>query len=227
MKIADIYKSKTTPIVSICIAALCIIVTGIYFIVPKYYNALSFSLPIQYPWQFISGLFLHGSPNLPLLGSIGHLLFNLILVLPFGIMVEKIIGSRKFLILSLFLWLINLILFYVIAFVMTPKGETAHGAGISGIAFAYGAIGFCALLQLIQMTKKGVLRQVSFYLLMNLILDMLLMINPFVAGVPSMLIHIAAVIAGVVYWIIERREIDNFLRKLQSQSGQDPCAPSV
>lgn len=84
---------------------------------------------------------LHGAPNLPLSGSIGHLIFNVLLVIPFGIMIEKILGSKRFALLSLTLWIVNAITFYIIAFVITPQGETTYGTGISGIAFSYEIIG--------------------------------------------------------------------------------------
>ena len=69
------------------------------------------------------------------------MIFNLLLVLPFGIMIEKILGSKRFALMSLVLWVVNTITFYINAFVITPQGEIAYGAGISGIAFLYGIIG--------------------------------------------------------------------------------------
>ena len=56
-------------------------------------------------------------------------------------MIEKILGRKRFALMSLVLWVVNAITFYIIAFVITPQGEIAYGAGISGIAFLYGIIG--------------------------------------------------------------------------------------
>ncbi len=41
------------------------------------------------PWQFITAIFLHG--------SVAHLLYNLFALFLFGIILEKIIGSKRFL----------------------------------------------------------------------------------------------------------------------------------
>lgn len=212
MKIKDIYLSKNKCVVSIVIAILCICVTTVSFIIPSTYTALAYSYPIKYPWQIISGLFLHGSPELSTIGCVGHLIFNLLLVLPFGIMIEKILGSKRFLIVSLILWVVNIATFYVLAITSTPAGETSYGAGISGVAFSYGVMGLYVLIRLFIYTKVKIFKQVSFYLLLNIILIMLIMINPIVAGVSSMIIHIVAVVTGVIITLILRKSIDLFLQ---------------
>lgn len=210
MKIKDVYCSKGNYTVSVIIALLCIIVTVISVALPNMYNILAYAYPIKYPWQICSGIFLHGAPDLSVAGTIGHLGFNLLLVLPFGIMVEKIIGSKNFLILSVCLWVVNALVFYIIAFCVTPKGETAYGAGISGIAFSYGTIGLYSLIKLAKKSLKYLLKQISFYLLLNIVVIMLIMINPYVAGSSSMIIHLVAVVAGIVYLLIGHRKFDVF-----------------
>ena len=192
-------------------AVLCVCVTAISFIIPSTYTALAYSYPLKYPWQIFTGLFLHGSPELSTVGCIGHLLFNLLLVLPFGIMIEKILGSKRFLIGTLGMWCVNVVTFFVLAIIKTPKGETAYGAGISGVAFSYGVIGLYVLIRLFVNTKKKLFKQVSFYLLMNIILIMLVMINPIVAGVSSMIIHMVAVVAGVIFTLVYKKDINLYL----------------
>lgn len=213
MKIKDIYQRKSNYIVSICIAILCVVVTLISLFVPNTYQAIAYAYPIKYPWQIATGVFLHGAPNLPIAGSVGHLIFNLVLVIPFGIMVEKILGSKRFALMTLLLWLINAITFYIIAFVITPKGETAYGAGISGIAFSYGTIGLFSLCTLAKKNFKLMFKQVSFYLLLNIIIAMIVMVNPYVAGVSSMIVHVVAIIFGIVFAVFYRKIIIDFFRK--------------
>lgn len=205
MKIKEIYKREGNFWVSLVISVLCVCITLVSALKPAVYESLAYAYPLKNPWQLITGVFLHGSPKLSVAGCAGHLLFNLILVLPFGLMIEKTMGSKKFLLLTLAFWVVNLITFYVIAAVSTPEGENAYGAGISGIAFSYGIIGLYILIQTFKADKKAMLKQVSFYLLLNIILIMLIMINPFVAGISSMIIHISAVIAGVVAVIFCRK----------------------
>ncbi|MBQ7344554.1 MAG: rhomboid family intramembrane serine protease [Oscillospiraceae bacterium] len=215
MKIKDIYRRKGNCFVSVMIGALCMAVTLVYMLFPDTYQALAYAYPIRYPWQICSGVFLHGSPELPLAGSIGHLVFNLLLILPFGIMAEKILGSKRFALMSMVLWVVNAITFFVIAMVVTPKGETAYGAGISGVAFSYGIIGLYVLWVLGKKDHKRLFKQVSFYLLINIVVAMIVMVNPYVAGVSSMIIHIVAIVFGIVFAAFYRKEIGAFLQDRQ------------
>ena len=210
MKIKDIYLKKGNCVVSVILAVLCITVTVVSMLLPDTYQAFAYAYPIQYPWQICSGIFLHGSPELSMGGSIGHLLFNLLLVLPFGTMVEKILGSKKFLLMSIALWAVNAVTFYIIAMFITPQGETAYGAGISGIAFSYGIIGLYSLFALAKKNFTLMFKQVSFYLLLNIIVAMIVMVNPYVAGVYSMIMHIVAIIWGAIYAIVYRKQISEF-----------------
>lgn len=122
-------------------------------------------------------------------------------------------GSRRFLIGTVIFWLISLGVFYALAFATTPEGENAYGAGISGVAFSYGIIGLYILIRLLKITKTKLFRQVSFYLLLNILVIMLVMINPYVAGVQSMIIHVAAVASGAVFTLCTHRKIDEYLEQ--------------
>lgn len=223
MRIEDIYCVRTIPIVSLVTAFACVVITLITICAPSSYNTLAYAFPVENFWQVCSGIFVHGTPDMPLGATIGHLVFNLLLVLPFGIMTEKIIGSKKLAILFLIAWAINSAAFFVIASQMTPAGETAYGAGISGIAFTYGIIGMYVLYRLLRNDAKLLFKQVSFYLLLSIVIAMIIMINPFVAGVSSMIMHLVAVITGIVYIAIERRTLDGFIR---SDSHASPLSES-
>ena len=107
MKIRNIYLRKPFPAVSVIIAMLCIGITLISFLIPSLLRSFAFVYPLKNPWQLITYMFEHYTPQEqipPELGyssmrlSIGHLGFNLLLVLPFGVMVEKVIGAKRFLI---------------------------------------------------------------------------------------------------------------------------------
>ena len=211
MDIISIYKRKRNFYVSIVIAFLCIFVTFLSIIKPGLYEFLAYAYPIKFPWQLLTGVFLHGSPDLSFTGKILHLLFNLFLVLPFGILIEKTIGSKNFLILTTVLWIINIFVFYLIAIFTTPVGEFSYGAGISGISFSYGTIGLYVLVRLFIIYKSLLLKQISFYILLNIILIMLAMINPFITGISSLIIHLAAIASGAVYLLFQHDVIDNSL----------------
>lgn len=89
-----------------------------------------------------------------------------------------------------------------------------YESGISGLAFSYGVIGLYILIKLFIYTKTKIFKQVSFYLLTNIILIMFIMINPFVAGVQSMIIHIVAVVFGTIFTVIKHKDIDLYLKNV-------------
>ena len=212
MKIKDIYHKRGNYAVSIVIAILCVVVTLISLFIPSTYQAIAYTYPIEYPWQVCTGIFLHGAPNSPIKEIIGHLIFNLLLVIPFGIMLEKILGSKRFALMSLVLWIVNAITFYIIAFIITPQGESASAAGISGIAFSYGIIGLYSLFTLGKKNFKLMFNQVSFYLLLNIIITMIIMVNPYVAGIFPMIVHIVAIIFGIIFTMFYHKVIEDFFQ---------------
>ena len=136
------------------------------------------------------------------------MLFNLLLILPFGLLIEKAIGSKRFFIMFLILWAINAIAFFVIAMTTTPKGETAFSAGISGIAYAYEVVGLYVLYSLGRKDFKLLFKQVSFYCLIGIAVVMLLLICA--AGLWSAVIHFIAIMCGVIFTIAFHKTIQAF-----------------
>ena len=99
------------------IAIACILVFIIQLIIPGFTEFFFLSEnALSMPWQFLTAVFLHG--------SITHLLYNLFALVFFGIVLEKIIGSSKFLI----LFLISGIFANIISFFWVPNALGASGA---------------------------------------------------------------------------------------------------
>lgn len=53
-------------------------------------------------------------------------------------------------------------------------------------------------------------KQVSFYLLLNIVIVMIVLINPYVAGVSSMIIHVVAILFGIINAVFYRKIINDF-----------------
>ncbi len=227
MKIRNIYLGKGIPFFCIAVTLLCIIVTLISQLIPSTYFALTF-FPLKYPWQIITYVFLQGAPQelLPpdypysaMQLTIGHLGYNLILILPFGILIEKILGTKKMLVLFAVSWVADVIAMLIMGAVNTyilKEGEMAGGAGASGLAFCFMPIGVYVLFVLGRKYGFGKLfRQVSFYFLMSIAVPTLIIaLSPSVggvAGIPSMIMHLMAVIIGVIFAIVFRTSINTFL----------------
>jgi membrane associated rhomboid family serine protease len=224
LKIKNIYLNKKTPVISIAIALLCVIVTLISQLVPSTYMALTFTYPVRYPWQLITYIFLQGvpgellPPDFPYSSmelTIGHLGYNLLLLLPFGVLVEKVIGSKRFLALFASAWIVDAILNFIMGVIYTKDGESFAVSGASGIAFSFMPVGVYILCVMAKRYGFGKLfRQVSFYLLMGIALPtavISLMPNiAGVAGIPSMIIHLIALAIGVVFAFICKGKIACF-----------------
>ena len=225
MKIRDIYFKKGIPFVSLSFFILCVAVTLIAALVPATTEALSFSYPPRNPWQFITYVFHHYTPQYMLPPeipyssaqlSIGHFVYNMLLILPFGILVENVIKAKKYLILLGVAWLLDVSALLVMYAILVPKGESATGGkGASGLAFALMPVGVYILFVMGKKYGFGKLfKQISFYLLMPIaILTLIIALSPNVkgvAGIPSMILHLLAVVVGVVIAIVYRKTINSF-----------------
>lgn len=224
MKIRDIYLSKNVPVISIAIALLCIIITLISQLVPSTYMAFTFTYPVKYPWQLLTYVFLQGIPaelvpaDLPYSSmeiTIGHLGYNLMLILPFGIFVEKVIGSKWFLAQFTAVWIINVIVNFIMGMIFTKGGDSFAVSGASGIAFSFMPAGIFIIFVMGKKYGFGkMFRQVSFYLLMGIAIPtMVISLMPDIAGlagIPSMIIHLIAIVMGIVCAVIFRGKIYEF-----------------
>ena len=99
------------------LAGICIIIFILQNIIPGLTdNFMLTSSALTSPWQFLTAIFLHG--------SITHLFYNLFALILFGFILERIIGSKKF----LFLFLVSGILANIISFSFYPSSLGASGA---------------------------------------------------------------------------------------------------
>ena len=227
MKIRQVYFSKGSCIVSLIIAVLCIAITVIAQLIPSTYTAFAFTYPIEYPWQVITYLFLHGYteeilpadfPYAAVQVTVGHLIYNLLLVITFGILVEKVIGRTRFLLLSISAWLVHMIFTLILFMVITPKGEANLAAGASGLAFSYMPVGMFIIFMLGKKYGfKQLLKQVSFYLLLPIaIMTLIIALSPNVKGVTgiwSMIMHILGIIVGIIFSVVNRKRINDYFQR--------------
>ena len=227
MKIRNIYFGKRIPFFCIAVTVLCIVVTLISQMIPSTFMSLCFTYPVKYPWQVITYIFLQGIPQdlmpegLPYSSmefTIGHLGYNLLLILPFGILVEKIIGTKKMLILFAMAWAMNMTVNLILGVISTNLGGEMAASGASGIAFAFMPVGLYALFLLGSRFGYGKLfKQVSFYMLLSIAIPTIIIsVSPSVAGVtgiPSMVIHLMALVIGTVFTIVFRKTLQEFFDK--------------
>ena len=234
MKIRNIYLGKGIPFFCIAMTLLCITVTLISQLIPSTYMAFRFVYPMKYPWQAVSYIFLQGIPKdlLPadypytsMQLTLGHLGYNLLLVIPFGVLAEKIIGTKKMLILFGTTCILDLIANLIMGAIYTKDGDMFSVAGASGIAFAFMPVGMYALFLFGKNFGFGKLfKQVSFYVLMGMAIPTaIISLTPRigdVAGVPSMVIHLMGLIIGSVFAIVYRKSLQDYFYKEKPSKEQ-------
>jgi len=109
-------NEKKIKFYSIWLCVVCILVFIIQSIIPVFTDAFMLTPnALSMPWQFLTAVFLHG--------GIGHLFYNLFALFLFGIMLEGLIGSKKF----VFMFIITGILANVVSFFVYPN-QSALGA---------------------------------------------------------------------------------------------------
>lgn len=209
--IMDLYRrNRQIPWISLSAAFLCIIITAVVIIWPSMYPKLVWSNSPEYLWQYVSGAFVQGD-NTTTAMAIMHLAANLLMFLPYGFMIEKLIGHKKFAIVFLGSWLGISFVFQVIVLVAVPAGELATGNGFSGSSYAVVSMGAYILFRLFVMGKKKFLSQPLAYLFLGGLLGELFVLLPAVAGVWSMIIHMSGIAIGIIMSIVFRKDINNHL----------------
>lgn len=97
-------NESTTPYSTYVFLALCYLITIPSLLYPKLYGIFGGIEPRPYPWQLFTAVFEHGWPGFH--GSI-HLALNTILILECGRPCERLLGSRRFLLLCFLSMLAN------------------------------------------------------------------------------------------------------------------------
>lgn len=214
MKISALFThNKRFPWVCLGVTLCCCLVTAISLLLPESYNALAWCNKPQYFWQYFSGTFLHGTKDDGLALAIAHLVANILMFLPYGIILEKLLGSKKFGLLFLISWLGICAAFQLIVLATAPAGQTVYGAGLSGSAYAVTAVGAYVLFRVFLPNKKQFFRQpLAYVFLGGLIGESVLLIPNPVAGLGSLYIHLTGLGIGILLAILLRKDIRNALQ---------------
>ena len=119
-------KLKQTPVVYMLLI-LCLLVSVPSAFSDNYYRIFSGELPHDFWWQNFSMALQHGVIGMPV-AILVHLFLNLFLLVTCGRIVEQILGSSKFLLLTMIAWG---------GFIITQWLSGIWVNGASGIIWAY------------------------------------------------------------------------------------------
>jgi membrane associated rhomboid family serine protease len=203
-----LYRKKIgIPYISIILIISCLLVSIPTYISPRLYFIFGSSFQgytATYPWQnTVTSQFEHGTfyvesniaQGLPLLV---HLFGNIIIIGVFGSIVERVVGKRRFLILSIAAASVNYLVRAMIG---------SWGNGASGIAFVYGPIVFFIIYRLYRIYGKNIFKDFFFYIYFILFLMMWIVI-PIGSEWTTNLIHLTATVTGMIFLIFFKTLID-------------------
>jgi membrane associated rhomboid family serine protease len=203
ISLAKLYAIKRIPYVILTITAICVVASIAVFIVPAWFDILCIKTSPEHIWQYASGIFIHGVN--PRWFMWMHLGMNLLALLPFGILVEKMIGSKRTLFLFFAEWIVSVVLFQILT-----AANPHTTVGISTVAYAFATVALYYAYLVRKRNRKAFFKQPLsiFYLVEGL--GMLSLLNP-MAGMASLLMHFSGVIIGIIYIIIDKRFIHSKL----------------
>ena len=226
--IEDLFDAELTgrPLATYVLAVAMLVVSLPTLVYPAFYEVFGGVGIPAYPWQILSSAFEHGWHGVPLLP---HLLVDLLLIFIVGVAAEGMLGSARYLLLTVL----------AIAFYWFARQVTHFEAnGSSVFIWAYTPIVFVGLLRARRLGGTGgpvYERLRSMLVVMWLIIPLALGglaatrgVGLLVAVPRANLFHISALVAGVVGGTIWWRHIDRRVSSGQvARSRIDAAAVSI
>lgn len=212
MRLMNLYKNKKygVPIVSIVFLITCLIVSiSTYFDNNLIYLFATYSKP-SYFWQYFSGIFEHTIFNI-CTGEYApwfifvHLGINIAILMLFGLIIEKNLGSRRMLIITLVASITNVVAFMFINNVIL-KAEFALSVGASGVVYSYAPIAIYYILKNLKKDKNY--NQVLLYIYIIVLLCMYVIITCLSSFIGSNIWHLIGTIVGAIFLFIYKKNID-------------------
>lgn len=182
---------KTYPVVS-TLTFICLllgILTSIYG--NATYDLLAFHSKPVYGWQYVSGTLMHGSKGAPVWFLWVHLILNVLMILPFGGLLERKRGSRPVLIVFVTATVLSSIVFHFLT-----RGQDIQATGISAVGYAFVTGG----IMLLPNVWKEFSRTVKWFYLFLIFLSGLMLL-PVITGWISTLLHLSGIASYLLVFI--------------------------
>lgn len=199
MKLTSLFKRKNTPWVVYIVCFISIVLSVLVFIKPELFDTLAMWTKPEHFWQYISGIFVHGAKPRWFLWV--HLGMNMLGLIPFGIIVEKALGSKKSLYLFAAEWAVTAVLFQIIHY-----GSHSSAAGISSIEYAYATAAIPFVWHVFRVEGKRIFKQPLTYYFIFEYFGMLSLLNPMM-GMASLLLHTSGIVVGIMFLLFNKKSI--------------------
>ncbi len=190
--IDKIYKNKKFgfPLIAFVLLITCTIIT-----IPTYFqNYLWYIFALRskpfYFWQVFSGIFEHSVFPDWFLWS--HFLGNMSMLLVFGILIERLLGSKRMLFISL-----TAAIVHVGFFQFRFRGQMISGSGASGIVYAYAPIVFYILIILYRKYSVEIKKYRLFWVILMEFVFCWLFVTVMSSWSGTNIYHVVATIVGI------------------------------
>lgn len=199
-----LYRKKLGfPYVSLILIISCMIVSIPTYFKPTLYFVIGGSESTNYLWQNVfTSLFEHGNYLVEIglfqgLSLTKHLMTNILVIAIFGVISERILGTTKFLLLTV-----------VAAFcsIITRFFLGSFGNGISGIAWSYAVVVAFIFIQLYKTEGRKIWHDIMHYVCLFFFFMMWIVIS-IASEWTTILIHFVASIIGLSFTIFWSKAI--------------------
>lgn len=187
-------ESDKKYLVVLILTIICIVFALATQVNDGMYDLFSFHSMPTYFWQYFSGTFMLGSKGAPSWFLWVHLFLNLLMIIPFGILLEKNVGSK----ITFSTFLISMIVCSV-SFQILLYGKDEVATGISAVGYAFVAGG---VIQLYKSWKIYSFKVKAFFIVLCVLA--MIMLLPMITGWISTCLHISGIISYFVVYGIDR-----------------------
>lgn len=215
------------PYLSFIFILSCWLVSIPTYLYPKLYFILGGMNDPFYFWQHITFAFEHGSIAKTLYGNnIGepilvHLMGNSLLILVFGVLTERILGTKRFILLSTSAFGA----YFILGLLMNTRGN-----GASGITYAYPPVIFFVLIYLYKLYQNKVFKDTMFYVSGFVFATSWIMVTIVYFlwnNLAGNLTHLTATLIGIGYTYIWRRKILERVKEITQSEYANKIGSSV
>ena len=211
------------PYIALFITLSCLIISLPILSSTKFYNSLALWSENPRPWQYITYQFCHGEP-----GGVNfwpHLITNIAFFLLFGVVLERLIGSGRFFVLSLAGFATNLFRKFFVT--------TTVSSGASGICWGYLVFIVPILVWIFKRRRSNAFRDLSFVLavilaafgIFGLALIIWFMDHSIVNN--TNIAHAVAILTAVPFMLAWRRDMFDELERIEQGDDDSMKAQSV
>lgn len=219
MKFINLYKKQKYGKPALCITfVISILLVSIW----TYFDRNIFELFAMFapeplhPWQYFTSYFQH------MFYGIGgykfifiHMSVNLSIIIIFGTLLEKMIGTYRLLILSIIAGSAQQLLF-----ILTHKNIRSYGAGASGIAYSYIPIALYFILKVANENKEKLFKETLIYIYIIEICIVWIIVTIVAPFIGTTIYHILATIIGIIFLIANKKKLKQEFDELINYKNQ-------